>query len=262
MKKNTVIALVVVMLCAVITIQLSVQATGEAYNWYCMRNKNHLQPRCEPNMSFIERYNGYYVDRRHGDNSAEKVLYLTFDAGYENGNIAKVLDVLKSRGVSAAFFILSNLAKSNADLVERMAVEGHTLCNHTASHKDMSKINDKQAFESELEKLNAVCRDYTGLEVARFYRPPEGKFSEENMKISSELGYKTIFWSFAYADWDNNKQPSPEYAKRLIFDNIHNGEIMLLHPTSDTNVAILGDVIDTLHAEGYRFGTLEELTAQ
>lgn len=262
MKNCTVIALIVVLLCALITTQLSVDATAQAYNWYCMRNKNHLQPRIEPNMSFIEHYNGYYVDHRHGDDSEDKVIYLTFDAGYENGNIAKILDVLKSRSVPAAFFILSNLAKTNAELVRRMASEGHTVCNHTSSHKDMSKVTDKQAFADELNKLNTVCLENTGVEVAHFYRPPEGRFSEENLKMASELGYTTVLWSFAYADWDNNKQPSPEYAKKLILDNVHNGEIMLLHPTSATNAAILGEVIDTLREQGYRFGTVEALRAQ
>ncbi len=262
MKKIKLISLVVVIVCVVITTQLSISAAGESYSWYCMRNKNHLQPRCEANMSFIEHYNGYYVDRRHGDDCADKVVYLTFDAGYENGNIARILDVLNQKKVKAAFFILSNLPKSSTDLVKRMAAEGHTLCNHTASHKDMSSVSDKEAFAAELSGLEQVCREYTGLEVAHFYRPPEGRFSEQNLKAASELGYKTIFWSFAYADWDNNKQPSPDYAKKLILDNIHNGAILLLHPTSATNAQILPEVIDTLRQQGYRFGTLEEMTAQ
>ena len=126
----------------------------------------------------------------------------------------------------------------------------------------MSSVSDKEAFAAELSGLEQVCREYTGLEVAHFYRPPEGRFSEQNLKAASELGYKTIFWSFAYADWDNNKQPSPDHAKKLILDNIHNGAILLLHPTSATNAQILPEVIDTLRQQGYRFGTLEEMTAQ
>lgn len=259
MKNNKLICLAVVLLCVAISVQLSVDAAGEAYSWYCMRNKSHLQPRCEPDMSFIEHYNGYYVDHRHGDNDADKVLYLTFDAGYENGNIAKILDVLSQRRVPAAFFILSNLAMTCPELVQRMAAEGHTVCNHTSTHKNVSGMST-EALRGELERLETVCLEHTGVEVAHFFRPPEGRFSEQSMQAASALGYKTIFWSFAYADWDNDKQPSPEHAKQLIFDNIHNGAILLLHPTSTTNAAILGEVIDTLHAQGYRFGTLKELT--
>lgn len=261
MKNNKFICLVVVIICVAVSTQLSVDAAGEAYSWYCMRNKSHLQPRVEPNMSFIEHYNGYYIDHRHGDNDTERVLYLTFDAGYENGNIARILDVLHERSVPAAFFILSNLARTCPDLVRRMANEGHTVCNHTASHHDMSHA-DMSTLRGELETLEQTCLEHTGVTVAHFYRPPEGCFSEQSLEAASELGYKTIFWSFAYADWDNNKQPDPEQARQLILNNVHNGAVLLLHPTSTTNAAILGDVIDTLLSQGYRFGTLEELTAQ
>ena len=213
-------------------------------------------------MSFIEKYEGYYLDKNHTDYGSEKVIYLTFDAGYENGNIEKILDILKEREVPAAFFVLSNIIKKDTQLIKRMAEEGHTVCNHTASHRDMTKIKNIDEFKSELEALESVYKEYTGLDMAKFYRPPEGKFSEQNLQFAKELGYKTIFWSFAYADWDNAKQPSPESAYNLIMSNIHNGAILLLHPTSSTNAEILGRVIDDLKIQGFTFGTLDQLTTK
>ena len=238
-----------------------VSATGDAaMNWYCARNKEHKQPALDANMSFIEKYGGYYVDKKVAEN--DKVVYLTFDAGYENGNIEKILDTMKSENVTGAFFILSNLIDRNPQLVMRMAEEGHIVANHTSSHKDMTTVDSIEEFASELDVLSDSYRTLTGREMAKYYRPPEGRFDERGLDFACRLGYKTIFWSFAYADWDNGKQPTEEYAKKKIFDNIHNGAVILLHPTSETNAKILGDVIKQLKAEGYRFGTLDELTSK
>ncbi len=241
---------------------LPFDASASAHGWYVKRNKDHLQPVLEPQFSYVEDYGGYYVDHRHGDEEQEKVLYLTFDAGYENGNVEKILDVLKAENVPGAFFILDHLLLRYQELVERMITEGHTVCNHTLRHKDMTALHDKEAFARELSALEELYYEKTGHRMARYYRPPEGRFSEENLKFAQELGYKTIFWSFAYADWDNQKQPSCEEAKKKILDNTHNGAVILLHPTSATNAAILGDLIREWRAQGYRFGTLDELTAE
>lgn len=237
---------------------ISVSAAETVYSWYCVHRKDHNQPAAAPEFSFLIDHNGYYIDKLHGDNSDSKVIYLTFDAGYENGNIEKILDVLKAEKVPGAFFILGNLIEKNADLVCRMFDEGHTVCNHTYSHKAMIG-KSKSEFENELIKLEKTCLEVTGHEISKYYRPPEGKFDEESLKYADELGYKTIFWSFAYADWDNTKQMSYEKAKNKILENIHNGEIMLLHPTSATNAEILKDVIHEIKAQGFRFGTLDEL---
>ena len=232
------------------------------YNWYVKRNKTHDQPPLDPNMAFIEKYDGYYVDRKHASkDDKDKVLYLTFDAGYENGNVARVLDTLKEKGVPGAFFILENLIKRNPDLVLRMRDEGHIIANHTTKHNDMSTVGDINEFKADLFALSDLYRELTNEEMAKYYRPPEGRFTERNMKFAKELGYKTIFWSFAYADWDNNNQPDPTEAIELIMENTHNGAIILLHPTSKTNADILGTLIDNWRKEGYRFGTLDELTA-
>lgn len=222
-------------------------------NWYVKHNKDHKRPELDGGLNIINEHNAYYL----GDD--EKVIYLTFDAGYENGNVEKILDVLKKHNAPAAFFVLENLITRNTALVKRMADEGHLVCNHTATHKNMSKINDKEAFISELRRLEDVYREYTGKEIAKFYRPPEGSFNEKNLEFADEMGYKTVFWSFAYADWDNNKQPECERALDKILSHTHNGEIMLLHPTSSTNAEILDSVITQLKAQGYRLGHLEEL---
>lgn len=239
---------------------LPTQANAVRHQWYCKHVKDHAQPPLDARLSFIEEHGAYYIDRNHTDaNAEEKVIYLTFDAGYENGNVAKILDVLREENVPAAFFILQNLIYKNADLVKRMRNEGHLVCNHTARHKDMSNASN-DAFIAELNELEARYKEHIGGEIAKYYRPPEGVFSQENLICAFENGYKTIFWSFAYPDWDNNKQMNPEKAKSIILDNLHNGEVMLLHPTSATNTQILADIIREARAQGYRFGTLDELT--
>ena len=234
-------------------------ASAEEISWYFKKNSEHKQPTLDKNLSFIEKYNCYYVDKNHGDDCTDKVIYLTFDAGYENGNIEKILDVLKEKNVKGAFFILSHLIEANTDLVKRMANEGHMVCNHTMSHKNMASVTDRSVFEKELDGLKQLYAEKIGGEMPKIYRPPEGKLSEENLKILEEMGYKTILWSFAYADWDNAKQMQPQQAMEKLISGTHNGEILLLHPTSKTNADILSQLIDVWREMGYRFGTLDAL---
>ena len=239
-----------------------VEAQAVRHQWYCKHVKDHVQPPLDARLSFIEEHDAYYIDRRHSDaNANEKVIYLTFDAGYENGNIEKTLNILREEKVPAAFFILDTMLYKNQELVARMVNEGHTVANHTARHKDMSQYSN-EAFLAELRALEALYKEKIGGEMAKYYRPPEGVFSRENLIYAAKNGYKTIFWSFAYPDWDNNKQMNTEKAKTIILDNLHNGEIMLLHPTSNTNAQILAAVIREARAQGYRFGTLDELTGE
>ena len=245
--------LILLVFCSVSTV------FAEAQGWYSVRNKEHKQPTLDAAQRFIENYGGYYVDKKHTENDSDKVIYLTFDAGYENGNVEKILDVLKAQNVKGAFFILENLILRNTELVKRMAEEGHTVCNHTLKHRDMTKVTDIAEFEAELSSLEKLYFDMTGYEMAKYYRPPEGRYDERSLEFADKLGYKTILWSLAYADWDNANQPSCEKAKKILLDNIHNGAVILLHPTSATNAAIIEDLIITLRLDGYRFGTLDEL---
>ena len=191
----------------------------------------------------------------------EKVIYLTFDAGYENGSTEKILDTLKKHQVPAAFFLVGNYIEQNADLVRRMAQEGHIVGNHTMHHPDMSKISDQAAFQKELEDLENLYKEVTGQDLPKYYRPPQGNYSEENLKMAKELGYKTVFWSLAYVDWNNDSQPTREQAFSKLIPRIHNGAVVLLHSTSATNAEILDELLTKWKEMGYTFGTVEELFA-
>lgn len=260
MKRLFILLLIVASLTNLTVVNANAGDTG--YSWYCKRNENHLQPKLPGEFKFIEKYDTIWLNTARSDSDERRIAYLTFDAGYENGNIAKILDVLKKKEVKGAFFILENIINSNPEIVLRMQDEGHLVCNHTAHHKDMSKVLNLQEFSNELNSLNESYKQLTGSELSHYYRPPEGRFSEKNLEFCQELGYKTILWSFAYADWDNQNQPSKEYATQKILDNMHNGAVLLLHPTSSTNAQILETIIDEMRSQGYEFGTLDELTTE
>ncbi len=243
---------------SILSIQFPVNASNVSYSWYCAHRKNNLQPQSDKSVSFIENYDAFYIDKDHSDNNSKKKIYLTFDAGYDNGNVTKILNVLREEKVHAAFFVLGHLIDHDTALVKRMFDEGHLVCNHTFSHKAMVGKN-KEEFTQELNKLEKKCISATGRELSKYYRPPEGRFDEISLQYAQEMGYKTVFWSFAYDDWDNNRQMNAENAKRKIIENLHNGEIMLLHPTSSTNAEILKDIISEIRASGYEFGCLDDI---
>ena len=198
-------------------------------------------------------------DAAYAGDATKKVLYLTFDSGYENGCTAQILDVLKKHDVKAAFFLVGNYMEKNADLVRRMVSEGHTVGNHTMHHPDMSRISDRATFQKELEDLEALYQQITGQALPKYYRPPQGNYSEENLKMAQELGYKTVFWSLAYVDWNNDSQPTAEYAFSKLLPRTHNGAVVLLHSTSATNAEILDELLTRWEEMGYTFGTLDDL---
>lgn len=205
----------------------------------------------------LAQYDAYYL----GD-TAQKVIYLTFDCGYENGYTGQILDVLKQHQAPAAFFVVGNMIESAPDLIRRMAEEGHIVGNHTYHHPDMSAISDRAAFQKELDDLAALYYDTTGQEMLKFYRPPQGKYSEENLKQAQALGYRTIFWSLAYVDWYVDDQPTQEEAYAKLLPRIHSGAIVLLHSTSRTNAEILDDLLTRWEEMGYTFAPLTELPAR
>ena len=192
------------------------------------------------------------------DPDGGKVLYLTFDAGYENGYTAGILDVLKKREVSAAFFLVGDYLERNPDLVRRMTAEGHIVGNHTLSHPDMTGL-DEAAFEGELRGMEQLYEEVTGQTLPKYYRPPQGLYSEKNLELARKLGYKTVFWSLAYADWDNANQPNPDEAVEKLTLRLHDGAVILLHATSKTNTEILDRLITQWQSMGYRFAPLTEL---
>ena len=228
-------------------------------HWFIKRNKCGRSPFFPPEAEEIKQYNAYFIDEMVDENN--KVLYLTFDAGYENGNVKKILDTLKEESVNAAFFLLDNIILKNTDLVIRMSEEGHLVCNHTKNHKNLSH-STKEEITNDLKDLESIYKSITGKEMDKYFRFPEGKYSIEALKNVNDLGYTTVFWSFAYDDWDNNRQPNTEKAIKKVLDNTHNGAIMLFHPTSDTNAKILPTLINEWKNMGYSFGTLDELKAK
>lgn len=199
-------------------------------------------------------YGACYV----GD-TEKKVIYLTFDCGYENGYTEQILDVLKKHNAPAAFFVVGHMVESAPDIVRWMAAEGHIVGNHTYHHPDMSAIAEQEAFSEELTSLEALYRETTGQEMSRFYRPPQGKYSVENLKQAQALGYRTVFWSLAYVDWYTDNQPSAEEAFSKLIPRIHDGAIVLLHSTSRTNAEILDELLTKWENMGYTFASLEEL---
>ena len=256
MNRKKELCLVLAALCAMLALGWAqfTQEAVPAISWGLSFQTEGQTPLSPTDRKTLSRYDAAFVG-----NTGEKVLYLTFDAGYENGCTAQILDVLQKHQVSAAFFLVGNYMEKNADLVRRMADEGHIVGNHTMHHPDMSKISDKAAFQKELEDLEGLYKDITGQEMPKFYRPPQGNYSEENLKMAKELGYKTVFWSLAYVDWNNDSQPTAEQAYSKLLPRIHNGAVVLLHSTSTTNAEILDDLLSKWENMGYTFGTVEEL---
>ena len=225
--------------------------------WYCLRSGNR-QPNITREEKLISSYGGISVDRSVNDSSDRKVIYLTFDAGYENGNTEKIVDAMNERGVKGAFFILSNFVLKNKELTKKIADSGHTVCNHTSKHENISDYTKEMISEC-LGRLEAVYTECTGRKMTKFFRFPEGKYSESALQSINELGYTPVLWSFAYEDWNNGKQPSEDGAIKKILDNTHNGAIFLFHPTSETNARIFPRLLDTWRDMGYSFGTLDQI---
>ena len=250
------IFIVIGALCAALVLAAAVLggAVLETASWGLSFRTEGTPPIGPASAAQLRKYDAVYLG-----NTEEKVLYLTFDAGYENGCTAKILDVLKKHNISAAFFLVGHYMQSNPDLVKRMVAEGHTVGNHTMHHYDMSKLSQKAAFEKELTDLEDTYRQITGKELPKFYRPPQGIYSEENLQMAKELGYKTVFWSLAYVDWNNDSQPTAEYAFSKLLPRTHNGAVVLLHSTSATNAAILDELLTKWEQQGYRFAPIEEL---
>lgn len=228
-------------------------SADQKFSWYTDPKPAGDRPLKFAAKETVDKYGAIYL----GDQNL-KTVYLTFDAGYENGNVEKTLDVLKAHNVKGAFFVLPHFIKANPSLVQRMTDEGHLVCNHSTSHKDMSKIYDFETFKNEIVGIENVYEQQTGKQMAKFFRPPEGRFSEKTLEFADKLGYKTVFWSVAYADWDNNNQMSPEKAKQLLLSRMHNGAVILLHPTSETNAKMLDGFISELKKEGYTFSGIDE----
>ena len=225
-----------------------------AENWGLGFGVEGTQPTGTASAEKLKEYNAYYV----GD-AEEKKIYLTFDCGYENGNSSAILDALKKHNAPATFFVVGHFLESAPEMVKRMVEDGHTVGNHTYHHYDMSKISDPAVFRKEMDDVRTLFQETTGTEMAMYYRPPQGKYSETNLQMAKDLGYQTFFWSLAYVDWYQDNQPDPQEAIAKLTKRIHPGAIVLLHSTSSTNAQILDELLDKWEAMGYSFHSLNEL---
>ena len=235
------------------TIQTNAQSvSNKKIGWGIKRNDNHEQPDVgKQNQKILEENNGICLG-----NSEEKTIYLTFDEGYEAGYTEKILSILKENDVKAAFFITAHYVNTQEELVKQMIEVGHIVGNHTVNHKSMPDLGEEE-IEKEVMDLHKSIYEKFGYEM-KYIRPPKGEFSERTLKVTNSLGYKTVMWSFAYEDWNEDKQPDEEQAKKKILDNLHNGEIMLLHGNSKTNTNILDSVIKEAKNMGYEFKSLDQ----
>ena len=233
------------------TKSVTTSATG---NWGLSFQEDGKPPVANATYEDLKQYDAYYAE-----NTDQKVIYLTFDAGFENGNTPAILDALKKHNVPATFFVVGNFLSDNPDLIKRMVEEGHIVGNHTYTHPDMSKISTMESFSKEIQDVEKLYQEITGKEMIKFYRPPQGKYSEENLKMAKELGYKTFFWSLAYVDWYQDKQPTKEEAFDKLLGRIHPGAVVLLHNTSSTNGQILDELLTKWEEMGYTFKSLDQM---
>ncbi|PRR82918.1 delta-lactam-biosynthetic de-N-acetylase [Clostridium vincentii] len=259
MKKNYFVSFLVLILILNLTfIPVYSFASNETseLNWYYARSKEKGKAPDGPkeSIAFLKDCGGYFL----GDTSS-KVLYLTFDEGYEKGYTGDILDTLKELNVPAAFFVVKPYIDSAPDLVKRMVDEGHLVCNHSNHHPSMASITDEEKFNKEITDVEEAYKNLIGKDMPKFFRPPMGKYSKDCLKKLQALGYKTIFWSFAYKDWLVDNQPSESYSIKKIEDGAHPGGIILIHAVSKTNSKVLKTVISDLQSEGYEFKSLTDL---
>ena len=226
---------------------------GNSYGWGFSKNKDHKQPYIGAYADEIKDTNSYYV----GDVNKSKV-YLSFDAGYDNGNLIKILDVLQEKDVEATFFLTGDFLERFSDLVIEINNRGHVVGNHTWSHKNITKLSSME-IEEEIQKVENKYYEITGEKINTYFRPPAGVFNKNSLMEIKKLGYSTIFWSIAYKDWETNKQGNINNSVNSVIDNLHNGAIILLHTVSNDNVDALPLIIDKIREEGYDIESINKL---
>ena len=227
------------------------QSTG----WGLSFQEEGKRPAGNASIDDLKQYNAYYAS-----DTDQKIIYLTFDAGYENGNTPAILDALKKHQAPAVFFVVGNFIKDNPDLIRRILADDHIIGNHTMTHPDLPQISSMDAFQKELQDVEELYTSLTGEAMTKFYRPPRGIYNTENLSMAKELGYSTFFWSLAYVDWIQDQQPSREEAFQKLLTRIHPGAIVLLHNTSSTNAEILDELLTKWEEMGFEFHSLKELT--
>ena len=239
--------------------RLTIESTdfdNSCINWFFIPNDKFETPDINDKLSFkLEDYDAIY---NGPTNSNNKSLYLTFDEGYENGYTNEILDILKEKNVKAVFFVTDHYIHYSPNTVKRMVEEGHVVANHTNHHNSMPSMTySSESFNKELGDVENSFKELTGKDMPKLFRPPMGQYSEKSLAMTKDLGYKTVFWSFAYDDYEPNRQPYPSCAKSHILGHLHDGSILLLHAISKTNALVLGDVIDDARNLGYEFYLLD-----
>lgn len=257
-RRKVVVALLTCVAIVVCLVASSVRGRATSamatVNWGLHFAQEGQPPVGNADAKTLSQYRAYYV----GD-TTKKTLYITFDAGYESGHTPAILDALKKHNVSATFFVVGHYLESAPDLVRRMVAEGHTVGNHTYHHPDMSAIADKAAFERELKATEDAYEQIVGAPMPKVYRPPQGKYNENNLCLARDLGYTTVLWSLAYVDWIADKQPTAQQAYDKLLPRTHNGAVVLLHSTSATNAVILDELLTKWENMGYTFGSILQL---
>ena len=242
--------ILIVLLSLFVLVNLNVNAYGFGFK----KNENHVKPDIGIYEKILSNTDSYYVG------SDEKVIYLTFDAGYDNGTLSKILDTLKEKNVKSTFFVTGDFLNREGELTNRIISEGHLIGNHTYGHKNITKLSD-ESIVNEIQKLENKYKEITGNEMVKLFRPPEGEFDERSLSVVKNLGYKTFFWSIAYDDWNTNVKKGAKYGYNKVMNNIHNGAIILLHTVSIDNAQALPRIIDDLRNQGYEFKNLDEFKA-
>ena len=227
----------------------SAPVSDKALGWGFRRTENGPEFTSDQ-KAMMKKYGAFYLEETN-----DKVIYLTFDEGYENGYTGIILDTLKKKGVKAAFFVTAPYVKENPDLIKRMAREGHIIGNHTVNHPSLPTVKNEEKLEKELTELDRLIYGVCG-ETTRYLRPPKGEYSEKTLALTKNMGYTNVFWSDAYVDWDN--KVSAEVAHDTVTKRLHNGEVLLLHAVSKGNADALEKIIDTAHRLGYEFRSLDE----
>jgi peptidoglycan-N-acetylmuramic acid deacetylase len=226
-------------------------------DWGLSYGESGAQPVGNASAEDLAWYDAYFI----GDDS-EKVLYLTFDCGYENGNTEPILDALKKHDAKGTFFVVGHFLETAPEMVQRMVDEGHAVGNHTYHHLDMPTISEMEKFQEEMDGVADKFEEITGTKLSPYYRPPQGKCNENNLKMAQELGYCTIFWSLAHVDWNQDSQPGYDESIQKLTSRVHPGAIVLLHNTSKTNGEILDELLTKWEEMGYSFQPLSELTGK
>ncbi len=266
MSRIKISTLMIVVLCAAIVLALGTKymditqpASGSSalsstvYLWYYLPHDPSQPPEPIEKAKYLGSYDVLYIGP-----TDEKALYLTFDDCPNNDNIPKILDTLKEHNAPAAFFMTEDYIRRCPDVIRRIVEEGSIVCNHTSSHGSVTSL-DFDRFKAELTGVEDAYREATGQELPRFFRPPQGRFSEVTLNYAEKLGYTTVFWSFRYEDWNDYHQPSPQQALKTIISETHPGEILLLHSQSSTNIKILDQLMDTWEEQAYSFKALTDI---